>query len=91
MSPKLLVALLAGSVAISALPASVEAGGKKVRRDDDRIAHRDCKPVNGPYGYYGNPWCDGGYKYSEDYAPGTGGYFDVFDLPRFQRFDRWLD
>lgn len=21
---------------------------------------RDCVPYNGPYGYYGNPWCDTG-------------------------------
>lgn len=20
---------------------------------------RDCAPINGPYGYYANPWCDG--------------------------------
>ncbi|MFT3732100.1 MAG: hypothetical protein QM780_11885 [Hyphomicrobium sp.] len=23
-------------------------------------ADRDCVPINGPYGYYGNPWCDTG-------------------------------
>jgi len=22
---------------------------------------RDCTPINGPYGYYSNPWCDGGF------------------------------
>lgn len=22
---------------------------------------RDCTPYNGPYGYYDNPWCKGGY------------------------------
>jgi hypothetical protein len=27
---------------------------------------RDCKPYNGPWGYYGNPWCEGGWKYTED-------------------------
>lgn len=27
---------------------------------------RDCKPFNGPYGYYGNPWCERGYKWTED-------------------------
>jgi hypothetical protein len=21
---------------------------------------RDCTPINGRYGYYGNPWCDTG-------------------------------
>ena len=43
---------------------------------------RDCTPFNGPFGYYGNPWCDGGYKFAEDYPPGTGRYFDVFELPQ---------
>ena len=28
---------------------------KLVQRPD-----RDCVPYNGPYGYYGNPWCDTG-------------------------------
>jgi len=23
---------------------------------------RDCTPYNGPYGYYSNPWCDGGFQ-----------------------------
>ncbi len=23
---------------------------------------RDCTPYAGPYGYYGNPWCDGGFQ-----------------------------
>ncbi|WP_024276406.1 hypothetical protein [Hyphomicrobium sp. 802] len=23
-------------------------------------AERDCVPINGRYGYYGNPWCDTG-------------------------------
>lgn len=23
---------------------------------------RDCTPINGRYGYYGNPWCDTGYR-----------------------------
>jgi hypothetical protein len=25
-----------------------------------RKPNRDCVPYNGPYGYYGNPWCDTG-------------------------------
>ncbi len=24
------------------------------------LPDRDCVPFNGPYGYYGNPWCDTG-------------------------------
>jgi hypothetical protein len=29
----------------------------------ERRIYRDCHPYNGPVGYYGNPWCDGGYLY----------------------------
>lgn len=90
MSPKLLFAVAVSAAAVC-IPIAAEAGGKKVRRDEQRYAERDCKPVNGPYGYHGNPWCDGGYKFPEDYPPGTGGYFDVFDLPRFQRLNRWFE
>ena len=27
---------------------------------------RDCTPINGRYGYYGNPWCDTGSYRLED-------------------------
>jgi hypothetical protein len=30
------------------------------------VSRRDCRPYNGPFGYYGNPWCEGGWKYTED-------------------------
>lgn len=40
----------------------VDAGGKYRRH----YGRRDCKPFNGPYGYYGNPWCERGWKYTED-------------------------
>ena len=83
------VAAMAG-LAVVAAPHTADAGPRKERRTE-RLVERDCKPVNGPFGYYGNPWCDGGFKQAEDYAPGEGGYFDVFDLPRFRRLDRWLD
>lgn len=23
---------------------------------------KDCRPYNGPYGYYGNPYCEGGFS-----------------------------
>lgn len=29
------------------------------RKPHPRI-QRDCTPLNGRYGYYGNPWCDTG-------------------------------
>lgn len=36
-----------------------------------------CKPYNGPYGYYGNPYCEGGFnRYGK-----AGGY--EIDLTRY--------
>lgn len=60
-------ALLAGSALPMAIPAAhaanipaaftqpagavVHAGARRERRE------RDCTPTNGPYGFYGNIWC----------------------------------
>ena len=41
------------------------AGSKRVK-----AAHpveRDCTPINGRFGYYGNPWCDTGSYRQEDF------------------------
>jgi hypothetical protein len=67
------------------MSAPAEASKKQKR---ERYVERDCTPFNGPWGYYGNPWCDGGYKYAEDYAPGTSPHHDVFDLPQVRRLNR---
>lgn len=32
----------------------------RVERSYVPRAERDCTPINGFYGYYGNPWCDTG-------------------------------
>lgn len=40
---------------------------------------RDCTPINGPYGYYGNPFCEGGYT-----RHGQAGGYEI-DLTRFLR------
>lgn len=88
MMPKHLVAAVVGTLALVAAPLDADAGPDKRPVDRDAPAARDCTPFNGPYGYYGNPWCDGGWKYAEDYPPGTGGYIDVFDLPQVQRLRR---
>ncbi len=93
MSTRILIAAAAGAATLFALPLDASAGGKKPRPDDrdNRIVERDCKTFNGPNGYDGNPWCDGGWKYAEDWAPGTGGYLDVFDLPQVQRLRRRIE
>lgn len=34
--------------------------GHKLKHRQPAYAARDCTPINGFYGYYGNPWCDTG-------------------------------
>jgi hypothetical protein len=91
MSTKPLVAAVAAAVALLATPIAADAGGKKPRRDDRIQTYDDCRPYNGPHGYYGNPWCDGGFKSAEDYPPGTSPYFDLLDLPQVRRLTRRWD
>lgn len=85
MMTKCMAALAVGAAALLSAPA--DANAKKSKRYD-RIEARDCKPYNGPFGYYGNPWCDEGYKFAEDYPPGASPHFDVFDLPQVRRLGR---
>ncbi|MCC7253818.1 hypothetical protein [Hyphomicrobium sp.] len=91
MRTRFLIAATFGTLALVSAPIDADAGRKKPSPERDRAAVRDCTPVNGPYGYYGNPWCDDGYKQAEDYPPGAGGYFDVFDLPQVRRLTRRWD
>jgi hypothetical protein len=74
-------------MALVTTPFDADAGSKRPKADRT-VVERDCRPFNGPSGYEGNPWCDGGWKYAEDYPPGTSPYFDVFDLPQVQRLRR---
>jgi hypothetical protein len=86
--------LAAGAIMIVAslpLAGSASADGKRLKRSGDSHAIRDCTPFNGPFGYYGNPWCDGGYKYAEDYAPGTGPNLDLLQLPQIRRYRNWWE
>lgn len=85
---KSLVAVVVGALALVGAPAGADTHGKKAKRSDRPAAH-DCTPYTGPSGYRGNPWCDGGYKYAEDYAPGTGPFLDLLDLPQLRRLERW--
>lgn len=89
MTIKLLAAAALGTLALTGMAHDADAGPARKRIfDRETIADPNCRPFNGPSGYNGNPWCDGGYKYAEDYPPGTGGYLDVFDLPQVQRLRR---
>lgn len=46
-----------GDVAATASGTTVVPAGSAYRR----AYPRDCTPYAGPYGYYGNPWCEGGF------------------------------
>ncbi|MBN8911119.1 MAG: hypothetical protein J0H65_03500 [Rhizobiales bacterium] len=81
-----LLAVTLGTLALVAVSFDADAAGKRAR--DRTTVERDCRPFNGPSGYEGNPWCDGGWKFAEDYPPGTSPYFDVLDLPQVQRLRR---
>lgn len=80
----------AAAIGLTALTVShdAEARSGKSKRVHKEAAVRDCKPFNGPHGYYGNPWCENGWKYADDYAPGTSPYFDLMDLPQIRRLER---
>lgn len=88
MMKALTIAIALGVVTGLALPGDAEARGKRAKDAYQEQAARDCTPFNGPSNYYGNPWCDDGWKYAEDYAPGTGPNYDLFDLPQIQRLRR---
>ena len=42
-------------------PSRLQESGQASRRSGASAKGRDCTPYNGPYGYYSNPWCDGGF------------------------------
>lgn len=58
------VASAAAVATISWSPAS--AGSHKQKRWHEEKIERDCTPINGRFGYYGNPWCDTGSYRLED-------------------------
>jgi uncharacterized protein with FMN-binding domain len=55
-------------VLATALLASVaQAHAASARKPVRAVAmKRDCTPINGRFGYYGNPWCDTGSYRIED-------------------------
>lgn len=52
--------ILAGTFAVDAHARS------KSKRYQDRWVERECRPYNGRFGYYGNPFCDTGSYRLED-------------------------
>ncbi|HRN84553.1 MAG TPA: hypothetical protein PK857_07010 [Hyphomicrobium sp.] len=81
----------AATIGLMTLTVSADAearSGKSKRVHKEAAVRDDCKPYNGPFGYYGNPWCENGWKYADDYAPGTSPYLDLMDLPQLRRLER---
>ena len=89
---KAILATLAATVALPAAafaagPGPADAGAyatpgsalmQTVGWRDRSNAHSDrCKPYNGPYGYYGNPYCEGGFD-----RDGKAGGYEI-DLTRY--------
>lgn len=74
--PIMSLALSSGVVILTAVilasaSAAVAGAGRKPARATAQAptqspAKRDCTPINGRYGYYGNPWCDTGSYRQED-------------------------
>lgn len=62
------------SWAVLILTATLLAGATAALAGADRkpvravAVKRDCTPINGRFGYYGNPWCDTGSYRQEDIA-----------------------
>ena len=50
--------LVAAALVLTA--SAVEAGTKRAKQAEAAVQKRDCTPINGRFGYYGNPWCDTG-------------------------------
>jgi hypothetical protein len=59
----ILATLLLGPV-LPAATAHAEARSQKPH--SAHAPRRDCVPINGRFGYYGNPWCDTGSYRLED-------------------------
>jgi hypothetical protein len=58
---KHIILAVASALAAAALIASpASAGDHRHKRYQPERYERDCTPINGRFGYYGNPWCDTG-------------------------------
>jgi hypothetical protein len=53
-------------VGVAALVCAAPASAGNTRSKPVSAVDRDCTPINGRYGYYGNPWCDTGSYRLED-------------------------
>jgi hypothetical protein len=65
------------ALSLSFLPSA--AGSSRAKHWSVEKVERDCVPLNGFYGYYGNPWCDTG-SYRLD---------DIWYRERHAQMRRW--
>jgi hypothetical protein len=70
----ILYAALGGIVGAAALATASDAGWKGTRSTQ---YSDECRPYNGPHGYYGNPYCEGGFN-----RYGKSGKYEI-DITRF--------
>jgi hypothetical protein len=67
MTRRILILVLTTFAGASWATAAMADGHKaKTWRREKISPARDCTPINGFYGYYGNPWCDTGSYRLED-------------------------
>ena len=66
MMRSVLLVILAIAAVAAVCPAIAFAGEKHAKPIAPATVARDCTPINGRYGYYGNPWCDTGSYRQED-------------------------
>lgn len=82
-----ILSLAAVAVASFSLAANVDAGSSHKRKAQKReYVERDCTPINGRYGYYGNPWCDGGFLTLEEQEMRRA---HRLDIPLERRWNRY--
>lgn len=77
----MMVVVLAAGLSAGTFAVTAEAGGKNFKGKDRTFVQRDCTPINGRFGYYGNPWCDTGSYRLEDTRFASG-------RERFRRIQR---
>ncbi len=59
-------AMRAVTLSLSIAASFAHAGDLRKRETTPSNAQKDCTPINGRLGYYGNPWCDTGSYRVED-------------------------
>ena len=56
----LVIAAVTTAILAAGMIAAAEAAERRSKAAVPAKRDRDCTPINGRYGYYGNPWCDTG-------------------------------